>query len=75
MVTHEFVVWGWLGLFVLGTIGFFILMYEIRGNREELRDEIKAERRERRAEMLAERKERQNQDRIERERHFRVHGG
>ena len=75
MVTHEFVVWGWLGLFVLGVIGFFVPMYEIRGNREEFRDEIKAERRERRAEIQAERKERQDQDRNERERRFRMQGG
>ena len=75
MVTHEFVMWGWLALFLLGGIGFFILLFEIRGNREEMRDEIKAERRERRAERQADRKERQDQDRAERERRFRTNGG
>ena len=75
MVTHEFVIWGWLGLFLLGGIGFFILLYEIRGNREELQDEIKAERRERRAKMQADRREQQDQDRIEREIRFRMQRG
>ena len=75
MVTHEFVMWGWLALFLLGGVAFFILLYEIRGNREELRDEIKAERRERRTEMQADRDERRDRDRFERENRFRTHGG
>ena len=75
MATHEFVMWGWLALFLLGGIAFFILLHEIRGNREELQDEIKAERRERRAEMQADRKERHDRDRFERESRLRMHGG
>ncbi len=75
MVTHEFVMWGWIALFLLGGIAFFILLYEIRGNREELQDDIKAERRERRAEMQADRKERHDRDRLERESFFRTHRG
>ena len=74
MVTQEFYMWGWLALFLLGCIGFFILMHEIRGNRDDLRDEIKAERRERRAEMEADRKERRDRDRFERENRYRMHG-
>ena len=75
MVTHEFYMWGWLALFLLGSIGFFILLHEIRGNREDLRDEINAERRERRAEMQADRKERRDYERAERERRIRTHRG
>ena len=70
METHEFYMWGWLALFLLGGIAFFILMHEIRGNRDDLREEIKAERRERRAEMQAERKERQAESRFQRESHL-----
>ena len=75
MVTHEFYMWGWLALFLLGSIGFFILLHEIRGNRDDLREEIYAERRERRAEMQAERKERQAEVRFQRESRFRTLGG
>ena len=75
MVTHEFYMWGWLALFLLGSIGFFILLHEIRGNRDDLREEIYAERRERRAEMQAERKERQAEVRFQRASRFRTLGG
>ena len=47
MVTHEFVIWGWLGLLLLGGVAFFILLSEIRANREEMQRQIKAGREER----------------------------
>ena len=46
MVTIEFFIWTLLALLLLGALAFFILLSEIRANREEMREELRARRRE-----------------------------